>query len=133
MAAQLGVAEVAVDRAVETEPLSEATYLTEHVGCQWYNENSSDLLEAIVYPGGAWAAELTVPGIPSSPVALSGLGDGDSAVSHCTPVPQYSYVMCWVEVVTDGSWIRTFGDASDEATALARAVAVADAVLTARS
>ncbi len=132
MAAQLGVASVVVDRAVETDPMSEATYLTEHVGCAWYDENSSDLLEAIVYPGGAWAAELTLPGIASSPLELDGLGGTDSAVTHCTPVPQYDYVMCWAEVVTDGSWIRAFGDAADESTALARAVAVAQAVLTAR-
>ena len=124
----LGATDITADRAIEIESEADASYFTENTGCLWYVDSLPHALEVLVYPGGAWAASLSLPSLGASPVTLAGLGEG-TAASHCTAVPQWGYAMCTVEVVVAGTWFRAIGTAETEADAATIAIAAAEAVL----
>jgi hypothetical protein len=130
IASLLGGSDVMVDRPIQNLIAAEATFLTENIGCQWYRDSGPTVADVHVYPGGGWAADLTLPGLGATPIEIVGLGDGDTAVSHCADFSEYGY--CHVELVVDGTWVRAIGGGPDQATSTAIAVAVAEATVAQR-
>ncbi len=128
----LGGSGVIADRPIQRLVAAEATFLTENIGCQWYRENGSTTADVHVYPGGGWAADLTLPGLGATPIEIVGLRDGDTAVSHCTDLSAYGYWICRVEIVVDATWVRAIGSGPDQVTSTGIAVAVAQTTLTRR-
>ena len=132
VAAMLGGSDLTVERTIQLEVASEATFLTEHTGCTWYRDNGDTLAHVLVYPGGGWAAERTVARIDTTPVTIEGLRDGDWAVLDCVEISAYDFWICNVEMVVGGTWVRGIGSGPDEAGSTTVAVAVAEAVLSHR-
>jgi len=132
IASLLGGSDVVVDRPIQQQVAAEATFLTENIGCQWYRDNGDSSAQVQVFPGGGWAADLTLSGLATTPIELVGLRDGDRALSHCTDVSAYGFSICTVEMVVDGTWVRGIGSGPDQATTIAIAVAVAESTLAQR-
>lgn len=132
VASLLGGSDVVVDRPMWLMVAAEATFLTENIGCQWYRDNGDSSAQVQVFPGGGWAADLTLSGLATTPIELVGLREGDRALSHCSDFSAYGYWICTVEAVVDGTWVRGIGDGPDQATTLAIAVAVAESTLAQR-
>jgi len=133
VATLLGGSDIIVDRSLQHHMLAEATFLTENIGCAWYRENTDAYNYATlhIYPGGAWATDLTLSAIATTPLDLGGLRDRDVAVSHCTD-SGYGYWTCFVEAVVDGTWLRGIGSGPDQAISTEIAVAVTESALTHR-
>lgn len=121
----LGASDITVNYAIELGSEAEASYYTENIGCEYFSESKAHVVEVLVYPGGAWAAELNLPTLVGSPVAFADL----EGLVHCTAVPDWGFTMCTVEVVVDGTWVRAIGNTATEAESTAIAVAAATAVL----
>ncbi len=132
VATVLGGADVIVDTPYQLNVAAEATFFTENTGCQWYRESGDRAGDVHVYPGGAWAADLTLPTLTATEVELNGLREGDRAVSRCTDVSEFGFWICRVEVVVDGTWIRAIGSGPGELVSTEIAVALAEATLTHR-
>jgi hypothetical protein len=125
----LGAPGAAGGRATEVEFAAEATYLTENIGCEWWVDGQPLAVEVLVFPGGGWSAELTLPGLDTTPVELSGAREGDTSVKHCEDVSEWGFWLCTVEVVADGTWIHATGNANSEAEATAIGIGAAEATL----
>lgn len=132
VATVLGGSDVSSERSFQLQVAAEATFATENAGCDWWRDSGDSLAQVHVYPGGAWAAALTLPGLSATAVELDGIFDDDTALSHCTDVSAYDYWICTVEVVADGTWLRATGSGPDEATSTTIAVTMAEAVLSHR-
>ncbi len=132
IASLLGGTDVVVDRPIQLNVAAEATFLTENIGCQWYRDNGDSSAQVHVFPGGGWAADLTLSGLATTPIELVGMRAGDRALSHCTDVSVYGFSICTVEMVVDGTWVRGIGSGPDQATTIAIAVAVAESTLAQR-
>ena len=133
IASLLGGSDVSTARSFQLQVAAEATFATENIGCDWWRDTGDRLAQIHVYPGGAWAATLTLPTLGAKPIEFAGLRDDDLALSHCTDVSAYDYWICTVEVVVDGTWVRATGSGPDEATSTTLASALAEAILTARN
>lgn len=129
VSAILGAPGAVSDRAVEVEFAAESTYLTENIGCEWWVDDLPVAVEVLVFPGGGWAADLTLAGPASPAVELAGMRETDTASTHCVDVSQWGFWLCTVELVSDGTWIHATGNAESEQVATAAAVAAAEAVL----
>jgi len=132
VASLLGGSDVVVDRPIQLNVAAEATFVTENIGCQWYRDTGDSAAQVQVFPGGGWAADLTLSGLDTTPIELVGLRDGDRALSHCTDVSAYGFSICTVEMVVDGTWVRGIGSGPDQAISTEIAVAVAESALTHR-
>lgn len=136
VAALLGGSDVSAGRSVQLHVAAEATFVTENTGCDWWRDSGDSLAQVHVYPGGAWAAALTLSGLSATAVELDGIldndNDNDTALSHCTDVSAEDFWICTAEVVVDGTWLRATGIGPDEATSTTIAVAMAEAVLSHR-
>lgn len=132
VAALLGGSDVSADRSIQLQVAAEATFVTENTGCDWWRDTGDSLAQVHVYPGGAWAAALTLSGLSATAVELDGILDNDTALSHCTDVSAEDFWICTAEVVVDGTWLRATGIGPDEATSTTIAVALAEAVLSHR-
>ncbi len=129
----LGAPGAAGGRATELEYAAEATYLTENIGCEWWVDGLPLAVEVLVFPGGGWSAELTLPGLDTQPVELASTREGDTAVKHCEHVLAWDFWLCTVEVVADGTWIHATGSAASETEATAIAIGAAEATLAHRN
>jgi hypothetical protein len=125
----LGAPGAAGDGAIELEFAAQATYATENIGCEWWVDGLPLAAEVLVFPGGAWAADLTLPELDSTAVDLAGARAGDTAVKHCEHVVAFDFWLCTVEVVADGTWIHATGNALSEAESTAIAIGASEAVL----
>lgn len=129
MTAILGGPSASAEKALEISLVATTTYYTENVGCEWYTESQNDFFEAVIYPGGGWAADYTLSRLDAEAVTLAGAHDDDVAVVHCDEFAKYDFFVCAVEVIADGTWIRTIGDATTSARATELAVTSAEAIL----
>lgn len=129
IASLLGGSDVTVELPYPLALVTQATFVTENTACQWYRDGGDRAAELHVYPGGAWAAELTLPTLDADEVALEGLLEGERALSSCYDVSAYGFWFCSVNVAADGTWVRGIGTASDAATATAIGVAIVEATL----
>jgi hypothetical protein len=125
----LGAPGAAGGRATEVGLAAEATYLTENIGCEWWVDGQPLAVEVLVYPGGEWAAELTLPELDTTLVELAGARDGDTAVKHCEDVSEWGFWLCTIEVIADGTWIHATGNANSESEATAIGIRAAEATL----
>ena len=125
----LGAPGAVGDSAIEVEFAAQATYATENIGCEWWVDGLPLAVEVLVFPGGAWAADLTLPDLDTRAVDVAGVLDGDTAVSHCEHVVEFDFWLCTVEVVADGTWIHATGNALSEAEATAIAIGASEAAL----
>ena len=132
IASLLGGSDVIFERLIQLNVAAEATFVTENIGCEWFRDTGDSLAQVQVYPGGGWAAEMTLTSLNATPVKVARLRDGDVALTHCSDVSLYEFWICTLEVVANGTWLRAIGSAPDEAAATAISITLAEAALSLR-